>query len=242
MGSFYKNAWDEDLITAAIRGDINALHDALLSGADIDAVCSEATHRGKTALMIAAEHDFDTAVSVLLTGKPSVNAQDRFRNTALHHAAPNARGRVIQSLLDAGADPNMRNATGYTALMRAALDGKAENCRILLEAGADLTAKTNGNKELPGKSCIECAAEMERLEVLDLFFKEIDAKKLHKQMVPHVERALEVAQKQQKNGIAARFIYGWMENYQKTVLRDEKKQQMLQRQNNMRRYINRRAP
>lgn len=233
MDTFYKNAWDEELIHAAVISDSSALYEALAGGADPDAVCCEGSHRGKTGLMIAAEQDFDTGVSIFVTNKAAVDFQDKFGNTALVYCAEKAGPRIIRTLLEAGADPDHQNATGFTPLMRAALGGKVESCRILLEANADLTQTTRS-----GKTAIECAAEMGRRDVLTVLLKAVDERNLHKEMAPHIEKALELAQKE-KHKRAATRLYLWLESYQMTHIRVEQQHRKNQEHRNLRRYLGR---
>lgn len=233
MDTFYKNAWDEELINAAVIGDSSSLYAALEGGADPDATCCDGTHRGKTGLMIAAEQDFDTGVSIFATNKATVDFQDRYGNTALILGAAKAGPRIIRTLLEAGADSKHQNTTGYTPLMHAALGGKTENCRLLLAADADITQTTRS-----GKTAIECAAEMGRRETLTVLLKTVDEKNLHKEMVPHIEKALELAQKEKQERVASE-LYLWLESYQITHIRVEQQRQKNLEHRNLRRYLGR---
>jgi len=235
MDAFYKNAWDEELINAVIISDSSALYAALEGGADPDAKCCDGTHKSKSGLMIAAGQDFDTGVSIFLTNKATVDLTDRFGNTALIFGAANAFPGIVRSLLEAKANPNHQNATGYTPLMHAAMYGKVENCRLLLEAGADVTLTSRGAE---GKTAIECATEMGKRDVLTILLKEVSDKNLHQEMAPHIEKALELAQKE-KNKRVATQLYLWLESYQITHIQVEQKRQGNLKQQRLRNYLGR---
>jgi ankyrin repeat protein len=235
MDAFYKNAWDEELINAAIISDSSALYAALEGGADPDAKCCEGTHKGKTGLMIMAGQDFDTGVSIFVTNNATIDLTDKFGNTALIFGAANAFPGIIRSLLEAKADPNHQNATGYTPLMHAAMYGKVENCRLLLDAGADITLTSMGAE---GKTAIECAAGMGKRDVLTVLLKEVDDRNLHKEMVPHIEKALELAQKE-KNKRVETQLYLWLESYQITHIRVEQQRENNRKQQRLRNYLGR---
>lgn len=235
MDAFYKNAWDEELINAAIISDSSAIYAALEGGADPDAQCCEGTHKGKTGLMIAAGQDFDTGVSIFVTNNATIDQTDKFGNTALIFGAAHAFPGIIRSLLEAKAAPNHQNATGYTPLMHAAMYGKVENCRLLLDAGADITLTSMGPE---GKTAIECAAGMGKADVLDVLLKEVNDKNLHQEMVPHIEKALEIAQKEKIKRVETQ-LYLWLESYQITHIRVEQQHQKNQEHRNLRRYLGR---
>ena len=99
-----------------------------------------------TALMTASRRGHSENVRLLIAAGADVNAQGRWRSTALHSATDAASqplfngGRpleVIQILVAAGANVNARDSNGQTALMIAARSRSTEVIKALLAAGAD---------------------------------------------------------------------------------------------------------
>jgi len=76
-------------------------------------------------------------IGALLTAGASVEARDRFANTALVLAAAAGQDEAIALLLDAGAKIDHRNLAGSSALLRAAMDNRRRTAVLLLERGAD---------------------------------------------------------------------------------------------------------
>jgi len=99
-----------------------------------------------TALMTASSRGHQETVRLLISAGADVNAQDKWRRTALHSAA-SAAGKpmpaadkpveIVQLLIAAGADVNARDSNGQTALMVAARSRSLDAIKILLAAGAD---------------------------------------------------------------------------------------------------------
>ncbi len=73
----------------------------------------------------------------LLASGASVEARDRFANTALILAAAAGQNEAIRILLDAGAKIDHQNLMGSSALLRAAMDNRRRTAVLLLERGAD---------------------------------------------------------------------------------------------------------
>jgi len=99
-----------------------------------------------TALMTASRAGQSETVRLLISAGADVNAQNRWRSTALHSATDAASqpvfnaGRpleVARLLIAAGADVNARDSNGQTALMVAARSRSTEVIKALLAAGAD---------------------------------------------------------------------------------------------------------
>jgi len=76
-------------------------------------------------------------IEALLAAGASVEARDRFANTALVLAAAAGQDEAIALLLDAGARIDHRNLAGSSALLRAAMDNRRRTAVLLLERGAD---------------------------------------------------------------------------------------------------------
>ena len=70
------------LLEAASVGDVNAVKDALYSGADVDA----RDRLGNTALILAADGGSQAVVRLLIAYKASVNAVNKFGYTPLMSA------------------------------------------------------------------------------------------------------------------------------------------------------------
>jgi ankyrin repeat protein len=83
----------------------------------------------------------DVLVALLKHGA-KVDATDDDGETALIPASANCKGgRIVRTLLRAGANPNAAAKNGYTGLIAAAESGNEVAARELLAAGADPTTK-----------------------------------------------------------------------------------------------------
>ncbi|KAK3316841.1 ankyrin repeat-containing domain protein [Apodospora peruviana] len=75
---------------------------------------------------------------ILSLGVAEIDDRDQDGDTALHQAAVNGHGEVIQALLDAGADPAVRNNHNIVALHSSAIRDNGKECvRVLLEWDKD---------------------------------------------------------------------------------------------------------
>jgi len=74
----------------------------------------------------------DTVLWLLERGA-DINAQAKWRSTALHFAAYSPRPEAVQVLLEHGADININDNKRRTALQMALQYGRAETARILTE-------------------------------------------------------------------------------------------------------------
>ncbi|TKC52702.1 hypothetical protein EI555_004562 [Monodon monoceros] len=111
---------------------------------------------GRTGLMVACYHGFQSVVA-LLSRCPflDVNQQDKEGDTALMLAAQAGHVPLVSLLINyyAGLDLERRDQRGLTALMKAAMRDRSECVAALLMAGADLTAVD----PVRGKTALEWA-------------------------------------------------------------------------------------
>ncbi|BCS25024.1 ankyrin repeat domain-containing protein [Aspergillus puulaauensis] len=96
---------------AVKAGNLPTIQLLIDRGADLFA-CSSG---GYTALHWAVDSGHDRVVDLLLSRAEAVlSEQDDLGRTALHLAAWQGRGEIVQRLLEAGADPGVRDRDGYT--------------------------------------------------------------------------------------------------------------------------------
>ncbi|XP_061061446.1 photoreceptor ankyrin repeat protein [Eubalaena glacialis] len=111
---------------------------------------------GRTGLMVACYHGFQSVVA-LLSRCPflDVNQQDKEGDTALMLAAQAGHVPLVSLLINyyVGLDLERRDQRGLTALMKAAMRDRSECVAALLMAGADLTAVD----PVRGKTALEWA-------------------------------------------------------------------------------------
>lgn len=89
-------AASQELIEAAMRGDLAAVHDALNNGADINAKRDD--REGATALMWAAYRDHIMIVAALLEHGADIDATDNFGDTAFDEAEVRGNDDVLMFL------------------------------------------------------------------------------------------------------------------------------------------------
>lgn len=138
---------NEELITAAEKGDIGTLQALLAKGADINAKDND----GNTALMVASDMSQGEGGTLLVqeaylntstSGGKTVFSETVLSKTAL--PAPDMSYiEIVKILLAQGADVNVKANNGVTALMRASWKGHGEIVKILLAKGADVNVKSN---------------------------------------------------------------------------------------------------
>jgi outer membrane protein assembly factor BamB len=117
---------NEDLWTAAKKGDATAVKALLDKGADVNAK----TAYGVTALGFAADKGHLEVVKLLLEHEADVNVKDTFyQATPLTWALSRNHAAIVKALLEAGAD------AADAALRTAAATGSLEVVRAILETG-----------------------------------------------------------------------------------------------------------
>ncbi|OCT49763.1 hypothetical protein CLCR_07067 [Cladophialophora carrionii] len=99
-----------------------------------------------TPLHLAAVHDREDVVKLLVSRSANLEAKDHNGKTPLHQAISSNRSSdfMLQLLLRAGADTAARDLQGWTALHTACYRSDDSATRILLEAGANVNAIDRG--------------------------------------------------------------------------------------------------
>ena len=134
-----------DLIAGVKSGDIDAVRQNILSGADVNARDAEE----QTPLMVAAYLGNLPMVKLLIESGAAVNYSNELGWTALMKAVHNAElncgfADVVQTLIDNGADIEAPIGFGVRPLMMAAGYGETAVVEVLLAAGADVLARNEG--------------------------------------------------------------------------------------------------
>jgi ankyrin repeat protein len=130
------NAAEQAFMTAARKGDTEAVRAGLAKGVNIDRLDDYSF----SALMRAAAWDNLDTVNVLLAAGARPGLMDNGK-TALHLAAQFGRIGIIKALLRAGAPINARfSERDPTPLFAAVKAGQAGAVGVLVDAGADATA------------------------------------------------------------------------------------------------------
>jgi hypothetical protein len=106
-------------------------------------IFSEWQGRLNASFMEAANEGRTKRVERLLKVGADINANDRWRETALMHAVCSGHIETCKLLLEYGADLEATDVSSYTALMLAAGWGRTKICELLLENGADITKRTS---------------------------------------------------------------------------------------------------
>jgi ankyrin repeat protein/Mg2+ and Co2+ transporter CorA len=120
--------------------------------------------RSKTSLHIAAAHDRDDLVELLLTYHADVNARSDGGWTPLHNACEKGSEKIVRMLLQAGAEINSKLLNGMTALHLAAQGGHADVVKCLLECkDVKLTAR-----DTFGSTPLLRAAQFRRKDIVQL--------------------------------------------------------------------------
>jgi len=128
-----------DIVDAAKRGDIHAVHRIIESSPESVADTDDA---GYTALHWAGIRGHWRIFTELIAAGAPVNAVGGDGGTPLHWACHHDRADMIALLLDAGAEVDVHNRWGRTPLHVAARRGCPAVAELLLERGADPNAVT----------------------------------------------------------------------------------------------------
>src|SRR5262245_5883198 len=126
---------------AAREGNANILGQLMKAGADPNDKLNE-VNAGETPLMHAARGGGVDAVRLLLLAGARVNARESWNGqTALHWAAAEGRGAVVETLIELGADIHQQSNAGSTPFMFAVRKGDVRSVKAFLAAGADVNEK-----------------------------------------------------------------------------------------------------
>ncbi|MCE4556798.1 ankyrin repeat domain-containing protein [Roseateles cellulosilyticus] len=104
------------LMTAAWRGDAEAVATLLAAGADVHAV----NHDGNTALWLACVSARADVVRTLVTAGAALDHQNLAGATVLMYAASSNKPAIVKLLLELGANPGIQSQDDFTALDMAA--------------------------------------------------------------------------------------------------------------------------
>ena len=115
-------------------------------------------------LLAAAAWDGDIeAVESLLQNGVSVNAKNRFDDTALLVAALKGHTNIARLLLEKHAALDEKNKYGHTALIMAACNNHKDIVRLLLDAGAALDIRDHDNRTALDWACKHMRKEIEQM-------------------------------------------------------------------------------
>ena len=128
-----------DVVDAAKRGDIHAVHRLVADNPEVVATRDES---GYTALHWAAIRAQWRIFEELLAAGAPVDAVGGDGGTPLHWACHHDRADMVALLLDAGAEVGVQNQWGRTPLHVAARRGCTSVATLLLARGADANATT----------------------------------------------------------------------------------------------------
>ena len=124
---------DSALLDAAKEGNIEAVKQHLVNGADVNA-----KDDGWTPLHNAAGYSTKEMVELLISNGANVNAKNDDGWTPLHDAATK---EVAELLIAKGADVEAKDKDDWTPLHKATFGGHKEMVELLIAEGADVNAK-----------------------------------------------------------------------------------------------------
>ncbi|KGR79157.1 ankyrin repeat domain-containing protein [Ureibacillus manganicus] len=119
---------EQQLISAAARGDIKAVLALLEDGADINAT----DHYGNTAVMAATQKNNVDTVKVLIGQGADINIRNNNMDNVLLYAGAEGLLEIVKIAIQAGADTTITNRFGGTALIPASDRGHVDIVQELL--------------------------------------------------------------------------------------------------------------
>ncbi len=105
---------------------------------------------------IAGDH---RVMADLLAAGTSIDALDRYGQTALMLAAMHGRDEVVALLLEHGADPDVTAKYGLSALMLAVVNHHDRIAHWLVDAGADTSLRATGAPGFAGMTARDLAED-----------------------------------------------------------------------------------
>ncbi|GAA4117533.1 ankyrin repeat domain-containing protein [Knoellia locipacati] len=123
-----------DLLTAAERGDVDAVSAALEAGADLEARDAH----GRTALLLAATFDHVGVADVLVAAGASADALDDRHDTPWLVTGVTGSVAMLEALLPATPDLTIRNRYGGVSVIPASERGHVDYVRRVVQTGIDV--------------------------------------------------------------------------------------------------------
>jgi ankyrin repeat protein len=124
------NKFDQELILASHRNDLEAVRTLLSQGADENAKDSS----GEIALIVAASKNYLEVVQLMLNNHVDFDVMNyKIGNTAMMEATIKGHFKIVKLLLESGADANVRDSFNRTAVIQAASYGHFDIVKLLLE-------------------------------------------------------------------------------------------------------------
>jgi len=127
------------LRSAAERGNVAAIADAIKSGAPVDAKDGA----GQTALLLAVAGGHTAVAKALIDAGASINAQARNQDTPWLLAGARGRAEILRLMLPKGPDTTLRNRFGGSALIPACERAHVEAVEVLLTSKIDVDLVNN---------------------------------------------------------------------------------------------------
>ena len=125
-----ETAVDWQLLGATVLSDLDAAQEALLNGANSNAISSN----GSTSLHWATERTCTGIIRLLFNANANVNIQDKYgHNTPLHRAVRYGRTEAVKLLVDYGADIMLKDTKARIALDLAKKKNNPDIVKILEE-------------------------------------------------------------------------------------------------------------
>ncbi|MBI3927889.1 MAG: ankyrin repeat domain-containing protein [Armatimonadetes bacterium] len=128
------------LMVAAALGLVRAIDALIRAGVDLEARDSGFEEGGRTALMVAAEHDQPGVLEQLLRAGADACVRCQEQSTALMAACASGSLECARMLVEAGCPVDAADESGQTALIHACHCRHPELVSYLLEHGADPNA------------------------------------------------------------------------------------------------------
>ena len=125
---------DAALLSAATRGDADAVAGALRAGADLEA----RDDRGRTALLLAVTGDHVDAARVLVALGADADALDDRHDTPWLVTGVTGSVAMLEALLPAGPDLTIRNRYGGVSVIPASERGHVDYVRRVVRTGIDV--------------------------------------------------------------------------------------------------------